>query len=110
MTLEQFRKVLEGFGVTVVESYGQPFDPEFHQAMGELVTGDVVPGHVAQELQKAYTLNGRLLRPALVMVAKAAEAEETSEDEEDVAEVTEEDVEIDKNDEPENGSDDTDSE
>ncbi|NIQ94064.1 MAG: nucleotide exchange factor GrpE, partial [Desulfuromonadales bacterium] len=38
MTLEQFRKVLEGFGVTVVESLGKPFDPEFHQAMGEMVS------------------------------------------------------------------------
>ena len=111
MTLEQFRKVLEGFGVTVVESYGQSFDPEFHQAMGELVTADVEPGHVAQELQKAYTLNGRLLRPALVMVAKAAETEAASgEKAEDIAEVTEEDVAPDENGELETGSDDTDTE
>lgn len=75
MTLEQFRKVLEGFGVKVIESLGQMFDPEFHQAMGEMVTGDVDPGCVAQEMQKAYTLNDRLLRPALVMVAKAPEPE-----------------------------------
>ncbi|NIQ93079.1 MAG: nucleotide exchange factor GrpE, partial [Desulfuromonadales bacterium] len=67
MTLEQFRKVLEGFGVKVLESLGQQFDPEFHQAMGEMVSSDCEPGSVAQEMQKAYTLNGRLLRPALVM-------------------------------------------
>ena len=110
MTLDQFRKVLEGFGVTVLEAYGQPFDPEFHQAMGELVTGDVGTGCVAQELQKAYTLNGRLLRPALVMVAKAPEvvAEEAAAEpvQEEVPELTEEDVENGEEPEPESGSDD----
>ena len=75
MTLEQFRKVLEGFGVKIIESLGQPFNPEFHQAMGEMVTSEHPPHAVAQEMQKAYTLNGRLLRPALVMIARAPEAE-----------------------------------
>jgi molecular chaperone GrpE len=68
----------------VIESLGQKFDPEFHQAMGEMVTGDVDPGCVAQEMQKAYILNDRLLRPALVMVAKSPESatEETDKSEE----------------------------
>jgi len=82
MTLVQFRKVLEGFGVKVVDSLGEPFNPEFHQAMGEVMTGDCAPGSIAQEMQKGYVLNGRLLRPALVMIAKTPVVEEkqTSED------------------------------
>ncbi len=102
MTLVQFRKVLEGFGVKVVESHGEPFNPEFHQAMGEMVTDDCAPGSVAQELQKAYTLNGRLLRPALVMVARAPEAD-ASADEAPAAAGTEENSEEPG---PENGADD----
>lgn len=76
MTLVQFRKVLEGFGVKMVESLGEPFNPEYHQAMGEVMTGDCAPGRIAQEMQKGYVLNGRLLRPALVLIAKAPVEEE----------------------------------
>lgn len=78
MTLEQFRKVLESFGVKAIESIGSPFDPNFHQAMGEMVSSEHPANSVAQELQKGYTLNDRLLRPAMVMIAKAPE-EETAE-------------------------------
>ena len=77
MTLVQFRKVLEGFGVKMVESLGEPFNPEYHQAMGEVMTSDCAPGRIAQEMQKGYVLNGRLLRPALVMIARAPAGEET---------------------------------
>ena len=80
MTLEQFRKVLESFGVKAVDSIGSPFDPNFHQAMGEMVTSDHPPSSVVQELQKGYTLNDRLLRPAMVMIAKAPAEENTVED------------------------------
>lgn len=75
MTLEQFRKVLESFGVKPVESLGAVFNPEFHQAMGQMVSAEQPANTVVQELQKGYTLNDRLLRPAMVMVAKAPEAE-----------------------------------
>jgi len=71
MTLEQLRKVLESSGVTMIESLGLPFDPNFHQAMGQIPTTDQPPNSVVQELQKGYLLNERLLRPAMVMVASA---------------------------------------
>jgi molecular chaperone GrpE len=81
MTLDQFRKVLESSGVKAIESLGLPFDPNFHQAMGQIPTGDTSPNTVVQELQKGYLLNERLLRPAMVMVATAPTeqvAEETN--------------------------------
>jgi molecular chaperone GrpE len=72
MTLAQFRKVLETSGVKQVETAGGlPFDPNFHQAMGQIPTADQPPNTVVQELQKGYLLNERLLRPAMVMVAAA---------------------------------------
>ena len=71
MTLDQLHKVLESSGVTPVEAMGQLFDPNFHQAMGQIPTGDQPPNTVMQELQKGYLLNNRLLRPAMVMVAIA---------------------------------------
>lgn len=74
MTLEQFRKVLDSFGVKPIEAVGQPFDPNFHQAMGQIPASDQPPNTVVEELQKGYILNNRLLRPAMVMVAKADES------------------------------------
>ena len=71
MTLDQFAQVLKKFGVAVVESLGQPFDPALHQAIGHIETTDCPTNCVAQEMQKGYVLNERLLRPAMVMVAKA---------------------------------------
>ena len=71
MTLSQFHKVLESSGVTPIEAMGHPFDTNFHQAMGQIPTGDQPPNTVVQELQKGYLLNNRLLRPAMVMVSMA---------------------------------------
>lgn len=71
MTLDQFSKVLEKFHVLPVESIGQAFDPAVHQAMGQIETEDFPANTVAQEMQKGYLLNDRLLRPSLVMIAKA---------------------------------------
>ncbi len=71
MTLDQFGKVLEKFGVEPVEALGQPFDPDRHEAMGQLETDEQPPNTVVQEMQRGYMLNQRLLRPALVMIAKA---------------------------------------
>jgi molecular chaperone GrpE len=70
MTLMQFSSVLKKFGVEVLNTVGEPFDPAHHQAMGQVETLDVEVNHVAQEMQKGYLLNNRLLRPAMVMVAK----------------------------------------
>ena len=70
MTVDQFYKVLEKSGVAPVEAIGRPFDPAWHEAMGHLESNEYPPNTVMQELQKGYTLNDRLLRPALVLVAK----------------------------------------
>ena len=74
MTLTQFGQVLKKFGVEAVESVGQTFDPALHQAMGQMETVDFPANSVAQEMQKGYVLNERLLRPSMVMVAKAPAA------------------------------------
>lgn len=79
MTIGLLRKAFEQFGVTAVEALGKPFDPAHHEAMGQMEHAELPPGSVAQELQKGYLLNQRLLRPALVMVSKApAENDEKS--------------------------------
>ncbi|OQY18292.1 MAG: nucleotide exchange factor GrpE [Desulfobacteraceae bacterium 4572_35.1] len=74
MTLGQFNGVLEKFNVTPVEADGKPFDPACHEAMGQLESDDCDPNTVVQVLQTGYMLNGRLLRPALVMVSKTPAA------------------------------------
>jgi len=71
MTLEQMRKGLEKFGLVPFEAKGELFDPARHEAMGQLESDEVPPNTVLQEMQKGYLLNERLLRPALVMIAKA---------------------------------------
>ncbi len=69
-TLKQLGTVMERFGVEVVDPAGEPFDPEFHEAISVQPSDDVEPGSVMKVVQRGYTLNGRLLRPALVVVAE----------------------------------------
>lgn len=80
MTLLQFRKVLESAGVTEVAAAGSAFDPNFHQAMGQVETDEQPANTVVQVLQKGYLLRERLLRPAMVMIARAPEAEKPETD------------------------------
>lgn len=76
MTLNQFQSVLTKFNVLVVEAKGAPFDPACHEAMGQIERDDCDANTVVEVMQGGYMLNGRLLRPALVMVSKApAQAE-----------------------------------
>ncbi|WP_082672546.1 nucleotide exchange factor GrpE [Luteimonas abyssi] len=70
MTQRQLLKVATDNGLRQVDPAGQPFDPAHHQAISQTDPGDVPPGHVAQVFQKGYVLNERLLRPALVVVAR----------------------------------------
>lgn len=89
MTLTQFSQLLSRFGVEPIESLGKPFDPAFHQAMGQLESEEHQVNTVVQQIQKGYQLNNRLLRPAFVMLAKAptiTEAEETEETEKKIIE------------------------
>lgn len=71
MTLIQFTQVLSRFGVATIDVVGKPFDPAFHQAMGQLESADHPVNTVMVEMQKGYQLNERLLRPAFVLVAKS---------------------------------------
>ena len=64
--------MLQKFEVVEVDPAGQPFDPEKHQAMTMVESADASPNSVVAVMQKGYTLNGRLLRPAMVVVAKPA--------------------------------------
>jgi len=72
LTLKSFQDVLVRYKVESVDPKGLPFDPEFHQAMSMLEMPEEVPNTVVDVFQKGYTLNGRLVRPAMVVVAKAA--------------------------------------
>ncbi len=76
MTLTQFSQLLSKFGVEPVDAIGQPFDPAYHQAMGQMESADHPVNTVVQQMQKGYQLNKRLLRPAFVMLAKAPVAAE----------------------------------
>lgn len=70
ITLNEFLKVLERSGVEKVEAVGNKFDPNFHEALFQEEREDMEPDTVTSEIQKGYTLNGRLLRPARVAVSK----------------------------------------
>jgi len=71
LTLKSFQDVLARFKVEAVDPKGEVFNPEFHQAMSMLEMPDQAPNTVVDVFQKGYTLNGRLVRPAMVVVAKA---------------------------------------
>ncbi len=68
-TMKQLIGILQRFGVEEVDPEGEPFDPELHEAMTMQPSDDVEPGSVITVFQKGYALNGRLLRPARVVVA-----------------------------------------
>jgi len=71
MTLKMFYAVLAKFGIEQISPELQPFNPELHQAVSTQVDSTVAPNTVLNVLQKGYTLNNRLIRPALVLVSKA---------------------------------------
>lgn len=71
-TLKLLTTTLQQFGIEEVDPEGEPFDPELHEAISMQPSQDVEPGSVVNVVQKGYTLNGRLLRPAMVIVAAEA--------------------------------------
>jgi len=75
LTLNGFLKVLEKFDVSRVEAKGKKFDPNLHEAVYQEESDQVEPGTVIAELQKGYLMDGRLLRPSMVSVAKTPESE-----------------------------------
>ena len=70
LTYRQLLKVAGDNGLSVVDPTGAAFNPEHHQAISQGDAGDAAPGSVVQVFQKGYLLNGRLLRPAMVVVAR----------------------------------------
>lgn len=70
LTLKMLGDVLAKFGIRVLDPLDEPFNPDFHQAMSMVASPDKAPNTVVAVMQKGYTLNDRLLRPAMVMVAK----------------------------------------
>ncbi len=71
LTHQSFLASIEKFGMTSVDPQGETFNPEHHQAMSIQENGDVPSNTVIAVMQKGYLLNGRLIRPAMVMVSKA---------------------------------------
>ena len=71
LTLKSLLDAVRKFGVEVVGDIHVPFNPDVHQAMSMIESADVAPNHVLMVMQRGYTLNGRLLRPAMVAVSKA---------------------------------------
>jgi molecular chaperone GrpE len=71
LTLKSLQDTLKKYKVEVVDPEGEPFDPQLHQAMTMVPNPDVEPNTVLNVFQKGYTLNGRLVRPAMVVVSSA---------------------------------------
>jgi len=71
LTLKSFVDVLVRFKIEPIDPAGQPFDANLHQAVSMVPNPDLEPNTVMDVFQKGYTLNGRLIRPAMVIVSKA---------------------------------------
>jgi len=70
LTRDGLVKALEQAGLKEVEALGEPFDPNFHESVSQQIDDTVAPGHVIMELQKGYLLNGRLMRPSMVVISQ----------------------------------------
>jgi molecular chaperone GrpE len=70
LVLKSLRDILEKHGVTPIVAKGEPFDPNHHEAMAQVESREHEPNVVVEEHQRGYRLNERLLRPALVSVAR----------------------------------------
>lgn len=73
LTLKSMQSGVAKFGLVALDPTNQPFDPNAHQAMSMVPSADVVPNTVIAVMQKGYELNGRVIRPAMVMVSKSAD-------------------------------------
>lgn len=74
MTLSLFMSSLKKFNVEQINPVGEPFDPQQHEAMSMVPAPDAEPNSVVAVVQKGYLLNGRVVRPAMVIVAKAEDS------------------------------------
>ncbi len=73
LTQQQLVRVMDRYGVQAIDPQGQPFNPDLHQAVSTQESSEQPANSVLSVLQKGYTLKDRLLRPAIVIVAKAPE-------------------------------------
>jgi molecular chaperone GrpE len=71
LTLKGFVETLARFQIRQVNPVGEPFDPQLHQAIAQVPNPSVAPNSVLEVMQKGYTLNGRVLRAAMVVVSRA---------------------------------------
>ena len=71
LTLKSFLDVIGKFDMTVIDPAGEPFDPQLHQAISMIENKEVEPNTVLHVVQKGYSLNGRVIRAAMVMVSKS---------------------------------------
>jgi len=78
MAIKMFLSTLEKFSVIAINPQGEKFNPELHQAMSMVDNVDLAPNTVMNVVQKGYTLNGRLMRPAMVIVSKGGPTEPPS--------------------------------
>ncbi|MBA1190651.1 nucleotide exchange factor GrpE [Pseudomonas entomophila] len=81
LTLKMFSDTLARYNLQPIDPHGEPFNAEHHQAMAMQESAEVEPNSVLKVFQKGYLLNGRLLRPAMVVVSKAPSAPQPSIDE-----------------------------
>ncbi|MBA6117941.1 nucleotide exchange factor GrpE [Pseudomonas putida] len=81
LTLKMFQDTLKRYNLEAIDPHGQPFNAEHHQAMAMQESAEAEPNSVLNVFQKGYLLNGRLLRPAMVVVSKAPSAPQPSIDE-----------------------------
>lgn len=77
LTLKLLDDIFRKFGLTLLDPQGEKFDPERHQAISMVESAETPPGHVVNVAQKGFLLNDRLLRPAMVVVAREPAAAET---------------------------------
>ena len=80
LTLKSFTDCFNRFHIGSVDPMGEPFDPQLHQAVTILENPDVEPNTVIEVMQKGYTLHGRVIRPAMVVVSKEPESENKNND------------------------------
>ncbi|MDD9891503.1 MAG: nucleotide exchange factor GrpE [Gammaproteobacteria bacterium] len=80
LTLKSFTDCFNKFNIEAVDPMGEPFDPQLHQAMSIQDNPEVEPNTVIAVMQKGYTLHGRVIRPAMVMVSKGQASKSDEED------------------------------
>ncbi|MBT6144376.1 MAG: nucleotide exchange factor GrpE, partial [Gemmatimonadetes bacterium] len=76
---KQFNEILSSYGLVEIDTDGQAFDPNLHEAMVQMPSAEHPPGTVIQEMEKGYMLNDRVVRPARVIVSTAAIENEAGE-------------------------------